>query len=241
MHKEIMRMFELSGKTSLIIGGTRNLGFDMACTLAGAGSDLIVTSRSHNRAEESAEKLRSKYKIDVLPFELDHTDAGQVSDIVIRTKQWKGHIDILINNAGGGSGQPPSMLFEKSPTQIADLINKNLTGTLYCCREVGEVMSQQGHGKIVNIASIAGIIGMTRDLVAYLSPMGIYVNCISHGGFDRNLPENFVKRYSDRTPLGRMGRDGIDINGAVLYLVSPASDCVTGHNLVVDGDFSIWQ
>ena len=90
-------------------------------------------------------------------------------------------------------------------------------------------------------AAKAGVIGLTKDLAAYLSPMGVNVNCISPGGFSRDLPESFVKDYSNRTPLGRMGRDGIDLNGAVLYLASSASDYVTGHNLVVDGGFSIWQ
>jgi NAD(P)-dependent dehydrogenase (short-subunit alcohol dehydrogenase family) len=91
-------------------------------------------------------------------------------------------------------------------------------------------------------AAKAGIIGMTRDLAGLLSPMGVHVNCISPGGFDRGkLPAGFVKDYSDRTPLGRMGRDELDLRGATLFLASRASDYVTGHNLVVDGGFSIWQ
>jgi NAD(P)-dependent dehydrogenase (short-subunit alcohol dehydrogenase family) len=71
--------------------------------------------------------------------------------------------------------------------------------------------------------------------------MGVCVNAISPGGFERGQPAEFVRRYSDRTPLGRMGRDGSDLKGAVLFFASPASDYVTGHNLVVDGGFSIWQ
>ena len=129
-------------------------------------------------------------------------------------------------------------------------------------------MAGQGHGKIINIASIAGIIGrdrrmyernemagqpidyaaakagvigMTLDLAGLLSPNGVGVNAISPGGFNRNLPEGFVHDYADRTPLGRMGRDGVDLKGAILFLASPASDYVTGHNLVVDGGFTSWQ
>ena len=129
-------------------------------------------------------------------------------------------------------------------------------------------MTKQGHGKIINIASIAGVlgrdrrmyeknglagqsidyaaakagvIGMTRDMAAYLTPMGIYVNAISPGGFNRDLPKGFVKSYCERTPLGRMGRDGIDLKGAILFLAAPASDYVTGQNLIVDGGFTIWQ
>jgi NAD(P)-dependent dehydrogenase (short-subunit alcohol dehydrogenase family) len=91
-------------------------------------------------------------------------------------------------------------------------------------------------------AAKAGIIGMTRDLAGLLSPMGVYVNAISPGGFGpRDIPPGFVKEYSDRTPLGRMGRDGIDLKGAALFLASPASDYVTGQNLVVDGGFTLWR
>ena len=91
-------------------------------------------------------------------------------------------------------------------------------------------------------AAKAGILGMTRDLAGLLSPNGICVNAISPGGFERpEMPVGFVKDYSDRTPLGRMGRDGIDLKGAVLFLASPASDYVTGLNLVVDGGFSLWH
>lgn len=91
-------------------------------------------------------------------------------------------------------------------------------------------------------AAKAGVIGLTRDLAGLLSPRGVHVNAISPGGFAReNLPAGFIKDYSDRTPLGRMGRDGVDLKGAALFLASPASDYITGHNLVVDGGFSIWH
>ena len=90
-------------------------------------------------------------------------------------------------------------------------------------------------------AAKAGVIGLTRDLAGLLSPMGVHVNAISPGGFARKLPEGFVRDYSDRTPLGRMGRDGVDLKGAVLFLAASASDYVTGQNLVVDGGFSIWH
>jgi len=129
-------------------------------------------------------------------------------------------------------------------------------------------MAQQHSGKIINVASVAGlvgrdrrmydrngmnqqpvdyaaakagVIGMTRDLAAVLAPYGVCVNSISPGGFERGQPEGFVRDYADRTPLGRMGRDGIDIKAAALFLASSASDYITGHNLVVDGGFSTWQ
>jgi NAD(P)-dependent dehydrogenase (short-subunit alcohol dehydrogenase family) len=90
-------------------------------------------------------------------------------------------------------------------------------------------------------AAKAGIIGLTMYLSVFLSPMGVYVYAISPGGFERGQPQAFVKDYSNATPLGRMGRDGMDLKGAILFLASSASDYITGHNLVVDGGFSIWK
>ena len=268
MHDEIVQMFDLSGKVALVVGGARNLGFDMASVFAAAGSSVIITSRSLPRAQEGAKKLNDKYGVDALGLALDHTDPEQVAQIARTASQWRRRIDILVNNAGGGSGGGACRLFERSAKDAGDMIENNLTGSLHCCREIGRIMADQGYGKIINIASIAGIIGrdrrmydrsnmqgqpidysaakggviaMTKDLAAYLAPMGVYVNCISPGGFARELPESFIKNYSDRTPLGRMGRDGIDLKGAALFLASSASDYVTGHNLVVDGGFTIWQ
>lgn len=268
MHNEILQMFDLSERITMVVGGARDLGFDMGSVLAAAGSSVMITSRNLPRAQDGAKRLNEKYGVDTLGLALDHTDAAQVAEIALTASQWRGRIDILVNNAGGGSGLGACRLFERSGEDGADLIANNLTGTLHCCREIGRIMADQGQGKIINIASISGMIGrdrrmydrsnmqgqpidyaaakggviaMTKDLAAYLAPMGVYVNCISPGGFARELPESFVKDYSDRTPLGRMGRDGIDLKGAALFLASSASDYVTGHNLVVDGGFSIWQ
>ena len=129
-------------------------------------------------------------------------------------------------------------------------------------------MTEQRSGKIINIASIAGllgrdrkmyernhmlgqpvdyagakagVIGMTKDLAALMAPQGVYVNVISPGGFNRDLSDGFVQDFSERTALGRMGRDGIDLKGAILFLASAASDYVVGQNLVVDGGFEIWH
>lgn len=266
----IPEMFDLSGKVAVIVGGARDFGFHMGDVLAEAGCDLVLTSRGLAAAQQTAEKLRAKHRREMLPLALDVTRQPQIVEMARQAAAWKGHIDILINNAGGTPpGKGKARLFERAPEDAAELIAINLLGALYCCQEIGRVMVQQGRGKIINVASVAGlvgrdrrmyqrnemqgqpidyaaakagVIGMTRDLAGYLSPMGVHVNCISPGGFDRGkLPKGFVKDYGDRTPLGRMGRDETDLRGAVLFLASPASDYVTGHNLVVDGGFSIWQ
>ena len=169
---------------------------------------------------------------------------------------------------GDFSSLPEGNLFARDPELIKAIIDINLTGIIYCCKAVGKHMLQQKSGKIINIGSIAGICGrdrrmyqktgrmeqpvdypaakggvisVTRALAGLMSPDGICVNCISPGGFYRGEPQKFVEAYSDATPLGRMGKIGEDIKGPALLLASAAGDYITGHNLVVDGGFSIWK
>jgi gluconate 5-dehydrogenase len=262
-------LFRLDGKVAVVMGGARHLGLDMADILAEAGCDLVITSRTAENAEKAAEELRGRHRHDVLARAVDVRDFDQIEAFTQEAFAWKGHVDVVVNNAGGNMTRSPGHLFQRPPGDMVELITTNLLGTLFCCRTFGKRMADQGHGKIINIASIAGIvgrdrrlyerngmsgqpidyaaakagvIGMTRDLAGLLSPMGVYVNAISPGGFGpRDIPPGFVKDYSDRTPLGRMGRDGVDLKGAALFLASPASDYVTGQNLVVDGGFCLWK
>ena len=265
----IKEMFDLSGQVAVITGGARHFGYDMADVLAEAGCHLVITSRRLAHAETAAEKLRAQHKRDVLPLGVDVSDPAQVKALAEKAEAFKGHVDILINNSGGSPGLGAS-LFGRKPEEIQELISVNLLGTIYCCQEFGRIMVRQGRGKIINIASIsallgrdrrmyervgmrgqpvdysaakAGIVGLTQDVAAVLAPQGVHVNCISPGGFDRaGTPREFVKAYSDRTPMGRMGLQGsADLKGPALFLASKASDYVTGHNLVADGGFTIWQ
>jgi NAD(P)-dependent dehydrogenase (short-subunit alcohol dehydrogenase family) len=269
MNSSIFDLFRLHGKVALVVGGAHHLGYDMADALAEAGSHLVITSRTLAAATKAAKVLSTAHGVEVLPLALDNRRHKDVAEAVGVAEHWKGQIDILINNAGGGSGPGPAHLFSRDPAEVEDLISVNLTGVLHCCQEVGRIMAAQRRGKIISIASVAalvgrdrrvyernslkgqavdyaaakaGILGMTRDLAGLLSPFGICVNAISPGGFEReDMPRGFVRDYSDRTPLGRMGRDGVDLKGAALFLASAASDYVTGHNLVVDGGFSLWR
>ncbi len=269
MRAQIPDSYSLKDKVAIITGGSSGLGYDMACELASAGCHVVITSRFEDKLKEPADKIRNKFGVDVLSITLDQCFHEQVKRMTEQVMQWKGQIDILINNAGGGSGASEGDLFRRDPGDMVNLITTNLIGSLYCCQEVGRVMAAQKSGKIINIGSVAGmvgrdrsmyrdnnkseqpidyaaskagVIGMTRDLAAYMAPYGVCANCISPGGFKSgNLPEDFVKAYSKATALGRMGKMGQDIKGIVLFLASPSSDYITGQNLVVDGGFSIWK
>jgi NAD(P)-dependent dehydrogenase (short-subunit alcohol dehydrogenase family) len=262
-------LFSLQGKVALVTGGARHLGYDIASALAEAGASVVVTSRRREQAASAAQSLQRAHGGDAMGLQLDQRTHAEIVRTVEAAHAWKGRIDILVNNAGGGSGQSPAILFERSPADVEELVQLNLVGVLHLCQAVGRIMAAQRSGKIINIASMAGlmgrdrrmyersgmkgqpidyaaakagVIGLTRDLAGLLSPLGVHVNAISPGGFEREtMPRSFVRDYSDRTPLGRMGRDGIDLKGAALFLAAPASDYVTGQNLVVDGGFSIWH
>ena len=265
----VQELFNLTGKIAIVVGGAHHLGYDMAEAMAEAGASVVITSRTLKSARDSAAKLARDTGRETL-------DTGSTTGPMPRSKpRWprpppgRGALDILVNNAGGGVGGTVAILFERNPKDVEDMIANNLVGTLHCCQEWAKIMAPKRTGKIINIASIAGligrdrrmyarnrmkgqpidyaaakagIIGMTKDLAGLLTPMGICVNAISPGGFQRSSHSaGFVKDYSDRTAVGRMGRDGIDLKGAALFLASPASDYVTGQNLVVDGGFSSWQ
>ncbi len=271
MHNEIKDLFSLQNKTALITGGASVLGYEAAGILAAAGCRIAITSRQLTKAQQAAEKIAAQYNVDTIGIEMDHTRPESVTAAGERYQQWSPRLDILINNAGGGSGSNIAQLFQRDTLDIHNSIQTNLTGVVYCCKVFGAFMEKQGAGKIINIASIAGligrdrrmyekagmpgqpvdyaaakagVIGLTKDLAGFLSPKGIHVNAISPGGFtseSRGHSDVFVKAYSNRTPLGRMGRDGIDLKGVILFLASPASDYITGQNIVVDGGFSSWQ
>jgi NAD(P)-dependent dehydrogenase (short-subunit alcohol dehydrogenase family) len=265
----VMELFRLDGRVGLVTGGARNLGFDMALALAEAGADVCITSRDLSSAEKSAETIAKQTGRKVLPLKLDVTDEAQVACAVEACLREFGKIDILVNNAGNVISKPETAQIENRPLdEWLNTINVNLTGTFLCSKHVvAKAMIPARRGNIINIGSIAGIIGrdrrvyegtdmggstvdyeaakggviaMTRDMAVYLARYNIRVNCISPGGFFRNQPEPFVKAYSSATPMGRMGIDGLEMKGPVVFLASDASSYVTGHNLVVDGGFTVW-
>ncbi len=265
----IWDLFRLDGRTAIVTGGARNLGYDMAHALAEAGADVVVTSRKLTDAERSAESIASRTGRRCMGIEMEVTEEPKVEAMVETVLREFGRIDILVNNAGNVVSTPESAPFERRTLEDwMHVVNVNLTGVFLCAKHaVSKAMKPAGSGVIVNIASTAGIIGkdrrlytrttmggatldyhaakggvisMTRDMAVYLAPNGIRVNCISPGGFWRQQPEDFVQRYSASVPMGRMGQDGKELNGAIVFLVSEASSYVTGHNLVVDGGLTAW-
>lgn len=262
-------LFNLDGKVAFVTGGAKNLGFDMALALAEAGADIAITSRDISAARKSADIIRNATSRRVLPLACDVRSESQVRRTVKAVLRAFGKIDILVNNAGNVVSTPETAPFEKrSLEDWQHTFDVNLTGAFLCSKHVVALaMKPAGRGVIINLGSTAGIVGkdrrvyrgtrmggatldyeaakagvinMTRDMAAYLAPNGIRVNCISPGGFWRHQDPKFVKAYSATIPMGRMGQDGKEVKGAVVFLASEASSYVTGHNLVVDGGLTCW-
>lgn len=269
MFPTVRELFDLSGQTALVTGGARNLGFDMALALSEAGSEVAITSRSLEDARRSAARIAAQTGRKAAAFTCDVRFEDQVEPMVDAVLREFGRIDILVNNAGNVISTPEDAPLEKRPLEAWQFtIDVNLTGVFLCSKHVaGKAMMPARRGVIINIGSTAGLVGkdrriyrgtnmggatidyhaakggvlnMTRDMAVYLAPYGIRVNCISPGGFWRGHSETFTRQYSDQVPLGRMGQDGKDVKGAVVFFASEASAYVTGANLPIDGGLTAW-
>lgn len=253
-------LFDLSGKVALVTGGSRGLGLDIATGLGQAGAAVAITAR---RAQwlTPAEATLTAAGIDCFSTACDVSLPDQAEAVVAAVLERFGRIDVLINNAGISWGEP----IETLPLdKWRAVMETNVTGCFLLSRTVGASMMRDGRGgSIVNVASIAGLVGtpadvldavgysaskgaviaFTRDLAVKWAPRGIRVNAIAPGFFDTRLTTGVLERSRGEiersTPMGRIGRPG-ELNGAVIFLASAASSYVTGHVLVVDGGATAW-
>lgn len=257
--------FSLKGRIALVTGGAQNFGLEIASGLAEAGADLAITSRDQAKARRVAAALAEQFKVRVLPLAMNLCEEGSIQAAFGAIVRQHGRLDILVNNAGGHAPGVTGRLESEPLDGFQQYMTANLTGPFLCMREAARIMMPQRSGAIINIASVssllgrdrrvyegtsmtpnpfaytaakAGLIGLTYDAAAYLGAHGIRVNAVSPGGFERGQPASFVEAYAGRTMLGRMGRDGRDLKGAVVFLAGDAAAYVTGHNLYVDGGFS---
>jgi NAD(P)-dependent dehydrogenase (short-subunit alcohol dehydrogenase family) len=265
----IQELFDLNGRVALVTGGARNLGFDMAIALGEAGCDLAVTSRTLENAQASARHISADTGRHVIGLACDVRAEEQVVVLVDAVLAEFGHLDILVNNAGNVLSTPQNKPLEhRSLEEWQFVVDVNMTGVFLCSKHVvAKAMKPAGRGVIINIGSVAGMLGkdhrvyqgtpmggvtldyaaskagvinMTREMACWLAQYNIRVNCISPGGFERGQPEAFIRQYSYLVPMGRMGQDGKEVKGAVVFLASEASSYVTGINLAVDGGMTAW-
>jgi NAD(P)-dependent dehydrogenase (short-subunit alcohol dehydrogenase family) len=265
----IHELFDLADKVSLVTGGARNLGFDMATALAEAGSDVAITSRGLENAQRSAQQIADDTGRKVVGFACDVRYEEQVEAVVDTVLAEFGKINILVNNAGNVVSTPENKPLESRPVEEWEhTVDVNMKGVFLCSKHVvAKAMKPAQQGVIINLGSVAGmggkdhrvyagtdmggatidyaaskggVINMTHEMACYLAQYNIRVNCISPGGFWRGHSERFTQQYSYLVPMGRMGQDGKEMKGPVVFLASEASSYVTGINLVVDGGMMAW-
>lgn len=250
----VQKLFDLTGKVAIVTGGGRGLGQQIAEGFAEAGANVVVCSRRVETCEEVAEGLK-KLGVESLALKCDVSNPEDVKNVVERTLEKFGRIDILVNNSGASWGAP----VEEMPLEAwQKVMNVNVTGTFLMSQAVGRVMIEQKSGKIINIASVAGLKGsnpkymnaigynsskgavitFTKDLAVKWGPHGIYVNAIAPGFFPTKMSKGLLDQGGEAilegTPLRKFGSD-TDLKGVALFLATPASDFVTGDVVVVDG------
>jgi gluconate 5-dehydrogenase len=249
----------LQGRVSVVTGGATGLGLQMATALAEAGSNIVVCSRKQENCEEAARGLE-QLGVKALGMACDVTKPEQVEAVKDATLKKFGRVDVLINNSGKAWVAPPEDLPLERWQQIMEL---NATAPFICAQVFGREMIKAKRGKIINIASIAGLQGrnpgayssvvystskgalvnFTRDLAVKWAQHNINVNCICPGFFvtpiNQKLFEKNPQPILREIPLGRTGGDN-DLKGIAVLLASDASNFITGAIIPVDGGTVAW-
>ena len=249
------KLFDLSGKVAIVTGASRGLGQCFGRALASAGADLIVTSRDVDNLQPFCQEIESLGRR-VMPLELDVRDQESIQHMAAAAQDAFGQIDVLVNNAGCNVRKPSSEITWDDWNLVLDT---NLRGTFFVAQAIARHMIAQQSGRIINIGSVTSVFGyaglapycasrggvkqLTMSLADDWGSHGITVNCLAPGWFkteqNRVLYDNekWVDYLVDRIPLKRPGQPQ-DLDGAIVFLASDASDYVTGQTLLVDGGIS---
>jgi NAD(P)-dependent dehydrogenase (short-subunit alcohol dehydrogenase family) len=251
-----IKLFDLTGRAAIVTGGSKGLGEAIAAGLASAGADVLLTSRNEEASAAAAQRIAADFGVRVIGIGADVTDEAAVGRTVERALKEFGKVDVLVNNAGINIRGP---IDELSPEQFKEVHDINVYGLWLCARAVVPHMKERRSGRIINLASTLGVVGlanrtpyasskgavvqMTRALGLELAPWNINVNAICPGPFltPMNLPiaetEEAQKFIVGAVSLGRWGRLE-EIQGAAIFLASEAASYMTGSLVTVDGGWT---
>ena len=252
-------LFDLGGKVAIVTGGSRGLGLEIAEALAEAGAGVSITGRRREWLDSAEASLRDR-GFEVLAIDADVADPEGVRRTVDSTVGRFGGVDVLVNNAGL-SWLAPSLEYPLDKWQLQ--IQVNLTGVWMMCQAVAPHMISRGGGAILNMGSIAGLLGiapeiqdtvaynaakggvhaLTRDLAVKWARHGINVNAIAPGYFRTRMTEYLYQTVEEQmtalAPMKRLGAPG-ELKGVAVFLCSRAASYVTGQVIAIDGGMSVW-
>ncbi len=250
-------MFDYKGKVVLVSGASSGLGAQMAKGYAKQGATLVITARRIEKLEEVAEEIR-KEGVECLPIKCDVTDVSSVNNAAKIVKERFGKVDVLVNCAGSAKN---NSVLNMTDEEWDFTIKTDMTSLFYVTRAFAKLMKDNNYGRIINIASMYGMVGnMAMDTVAYhtskggvinftravaaeLAKYNITCNAICPGYFDTELThetlitESFTNYMKATVPLGRYGKEG-ELNAAAIFLGSEEANYVTGVILPVDGGYT---
>ena len=255
---ELKQLFDLTGQVALVTGGSRGLGAEIAEGLAEAGAALMLLARREQWLSPAVEAMRTRgFRCEGALC--DVSKPAEVQAVVQETIATYGKIDILVNNAGVTWGAPAEeMPFDKWQM----VLEVNLTGAFLSAQACGRAMIQRKYGRIINVASVAGLkssmpqgihyagyasskaglMGLTRELAAQWAPHNIRVNAIAPGFFPSRMTEKVLAAsqpyIESGIPMGRVGCAG-ELKGVAVFLAAPASNYITGQTIAVDGGATI--
>jgi 3-oxoacyl-[acyl-carrier protein] reductase len=242
---------DFSDKVAVVTGGSKGIGRAISLLLAEHGCRVFMNYAQDEAAAHDVVKAAQGFSGEIIPFQADVTDPGQAARVIDHAEKEGGRIDILVNNVGMIKD---GFLMLMGEGDWGDVVKTNLTSVYLCCRAVVRKMIPHKQGKIVNIASVSGIIGtagqvnyaaakggviaFTKSLARELGPFNIQVNAVAPGVIETEMtaqmPAERVEAIVRLTALNRMGRPE-EVAWAVLFLASPQADYITGQTIVVDG------
>jgi 2-deoxy-D-gluconate 3-dehydrogenase len=252
------KLFSLDGKVAIVTGGNGGIGKGIGRGFVSMGAKLAIVARNEAKTAEAIKDIKSEFGADVIGLKADVQHEGEVEAAVAKVLDTFGRIDILVNNAGTNITKMPQ---DYLTPEWDEVLNTNLRSAFLCSKAVYQPMKKAGGGKIINIGSMTsifgaarfslyatskgGIVQLTRSLAIAWAPDNIQVNAILPGWINTDLTFKSRKEVAGlneavlaRTPIGRWGEPE-DLAGAAIFLVSHASDFITGAVLAVDGGYSI--